>query len=173
MVDAVTKNVAAEMAEYASFSTASRIYIGMVLDCVLERGAWRDRWRGRISPRVADHAFSNMAVQRELRKRLRRFWVTREGDAEFTPLVMTSSWDIASADLEHFAPYRFLYERLYGPEVRPLLPSAFAAAVLLPQHPVDRRMALLGTLTFAAVSSCNEPIVPTFYPDGDAFEQPG
>lgn len=173
MADPVAKNVAAEMADYAGFSPAARLYIAMILDCVLERDAWRDRWRPRIRPHVADRALANIAVQRELRTRLHRFWACGEGDAEFTPLVMTSSWDLAMADLNGFAPYRFLYERVFGMQVRPLLPSTFAAAALLPHHPIALRMALLSSLTQEAIAACNQASAPAFFPDGDAFESGG
>ena len=154
-----------EMAEYATFASGTQSYVTMVLDCVLERGAWRDRWLPRMkTPGLADRMFANIAVQRELRRRLQIFWTTGEGDAEFMPLVMTSSFDLGMAALDGFLSYRFLYERLFGAAVRPLLPSAFGAAVLMPHHPIERRMTYLATLSEEAIVACNTPIEPAFFP---------
>lgn len=152
------------MAEFGRFGPTTQQYIMMVLDCVRERGAWKDYWRPRILPRMLDRAFANMAVQRELRDRLARFWSTGKGDAELMPLILTSSFDFGMAELNEFAPYRFLAERLYGSQVRPLLPAVGAAAALLPHHPAAWRAAFLNTIDQDAIEESLAKVTPTFFP---------
>lgn len=81
------------------------------------------------------------------------------------PLAALSAFDLAEGRLGSFEAYRFLYERLLGPAIRPWLPPAFCAAAALPQlHPLHRRL-LLDSLPGSALSapgwSCREPV---FYP---------
>jgi len=119
------------MGEFAGFASDTRRYICAVLDCVCERGLWRTHWlKLCASPGIADRLFANIAAQRELRVRLLRFWRERSGDGEFMPLVLTTCFDLGMAAIDGFGPARFLAERLYGGEVRPLVPSVFAAAAI-------------------------------------------
>ena len=62
------------------------------------------------------------------------------------PLITISAFDLGEAKIERFAAYRFLYERLIGPAVRPWLASAFVAAAALPYLHPDHRKALLASI---------------------------
>ena len=88
----------------------------------------------------------------------------RRQSAFLTRLIELSTFDLDSGDLDGFAPYRFLYERLLGGRARPWLPSAFCAAVLMPQVKPIRRIGLLTTLGDAAVAPWSKQ-EPGFYPE--------
>ena len=81
-----------------------------------------------------------------------------------TPLIELSAFDLDSGELDGFAPYRFLYERLLGSRARPWLPSAFCAAVLMPQVKPIRRIGLLSSLGDAAIAPWSKQ-EPGFYPE--------
>lgn len=86
-------------------------------------------------------------------------------DSFMGQLIRLTAHDLAQEKLAGFAPYRFLYERLLGAQVRPWLPSAFCAAAALPQIRPERRKRLLQSLSEAAATapgwSTRQPI---FYP---------
>ena len=58
-------------------------------------------------------------------------------------MSIISAFDLARGELEGFASYRFLYERLIGAAIRLWLPAAFRAAAVLPTIPPERRLALV------------------------------
>jgi hypothetical protein len=59
------------------------------------------------------------------------------------PLIAISTFDITCGPIASFAEYRFLYERLLGPKVRPWLASAFLAAAAAPHFPAEIRQGLI------------------------------
>jgi len=67
-----------------------------------------------------------------------------------------------------FSAFRFLYERLLGADVRPLLPSVFCSAAALPQIRPNQRKVLLQSLSEAAATapgwSTREPFVSLLIP---------
>jgi hypothetical protein len=76
-----------------------------------------------------------------------------------------SAFDLGEGKIEGFSAYRFLYERLVGPSVRPWLPSAFVGAAALPYLHPDLRKVLLASITAgeaAAVGWSNSE--PAFIP---------
>ncbi len=81
-------------------------------------------------------------------------------------LVRVSAFDLGQDRLPGFGPYRFLYERLLGAQVRPWLPAAFCAAASLPHLQPARRRALLHSISEAAATapgwSLREPV---FFPE--------
>ena len=81
-------------------------------------------------------------------------------------LTRVAAFDLAQDRLGCFSSFRFLYERLLGPEARPWLPSAFCAAAALPQIRPERRKMLLQSLSEAAATAPGwSDARPSFYPE--------
>jgi hypothetical protein len=81
-------------------------------------------------------------------------------------LITISAFDLGEGKIECFSAYRFLYERLIGPSVRPWLPCAFVAAAGLPYLHPSLRKALIGSITAREVAAIDWSILdPIFYPD--------
>ena len=77
-----------------------------------------------------------------------------------------AAFDLAQERIDCFSSFRFLYERLLGPEARPWLPSAFCAAAALPQIQPQRRKLLLQSLSEAAATAPGwSDRAPGFYPE--------
>ena len=82
-----------------------------------------------------------------------------------TPLLIVHAFDLGQGRLTTFGAYRFLYERLVGPEARPWLPAAFCASAALPHlHPELRRKLLQSLSEAAATASGWSMRQPAFYP---------
>ena len=81
-------------------------------------------------------------------------------------LTRVAAFDLAQERLDGFSPFRFLYERLLGADVRPWLPSAFCAGAAMPHLRPARRKLLLQSLSEAAATApawSSRP--PTFFPE--------
>jgi hypothetical protein len=141
--------IVAEMKEFATFDAAEQRYIRRSLE-VARKGADADKRWSRNGPETASI---------RLQARLYRTLLKAVGAAvpddiavEDTPdvigaLITVSAFDLGEGKLASFAAYRFLYERLLGPTIRPWLPSAFLGAAALPYlHPALRKR-LLGSIT--------------------------
>jgi hypothetical protein len=82
------------------------------------------------------------------------------------PLIELSALDLAQGSIDSFSAYRFLYERLLGPQVRPWLPGAFCGAAAMPNIEPNRRSTLLQSISeSAATAPAWSMIEPTFYPE--------
>ena len=76
------------------------------------------------------------------------------------------AFDLAQERLGCFSAYRFLYERLLGPNARPWLPAAFCGAAALPQIRPFTRKALLQSISEAAATAPGwSDAAPSFYPE--------
>jgi len=160
--------IISEMKEFAAFSSAEQRFIRRSLD-VAQRGT------GALSPwsRGPAEAESIRAQDRLYRTLLEVIRTSVPDDigidatAEIIgPLITISAFDLGEGKIERFAAYRFLYERLVGPSVRPWLPSAFVAAAALPYLHPELRKALLRSITggeAAAVGWSNRD--PAFIPE--------
>lgn len=84
----------------------------------------------------------------------------------FGSLVKVSTCDLLLGSIKSYLAYRFLYERILSPRIRPWLPGAFMAAAVDPRMKADCRARLLQSVQKADVSisaySVQEPI---FYPE--------
>jgi hypothetical protein len=157
----------AELREFASFAACEQRYIKRSLDVGLGRQDAFKLWA-----RDADETASirsQYVVYQEL-KSLRgdvpseTSFAARE--SFLGKLVRVTAFDIAQECLSTFSAYRFLYERLLGPEIRPWLPSAFCASAALPQIRPDRRKGLLQSLSEAAATAPGwSTRAPSFYPE--------
>jgi len=144
-----------EMKEFATFSMSEQRYICRSLD-VAARGAGAI---GRWSRGPAETA--NIKAQDKLYRtllQLIRNTVPDDIDIQsmgeiIGQLTTLSAFDLSGGNIARFAAYRFLYERLLGPAVRPWLPSAFVAAAALPYVHPELRRALLGSITAAEAAA--------------------
>ena len=156
-----------EMKYFASFSAAEQRYIRRSLDVGLKRGDPIKRWA-----RNADETSLIEAQARRYRMLdLIRPCLSDDEDPEvaecfLAPLITVSAADLAEGKLTQFEAYRFLYERLLGPEARPWLVSAFCAAAALPGlHPELRKELLQSIPVRDAVAAGWSIRAPLFYPE--------
>lgn len=139
----------AEMKEFATFDAAEQRYIRRSLDTALKGADAEARW-SRNSAETA-----SIRLQAQLYRTLLTAVcagvpddIAVDAATDFIgPLITLSAFDLGEGKLSSFAAYRFLYERLLGPAVRPWLPSAFLGAAALPYlHPALRK-SLLASIT--------------------------
>lgn len=157
----------AEMKEFASFAPRTQRYVRRSLDVGLERQDAIARW----SRDVVEAA--SIKAQQRIYCRLGEIRINIPDDSGldciepfFGPLVTVSAFDLGQDRLPDFSSYRFLYERLLGPQVRPWLPGAFCAAAALPHiHPEKRRDLLQSISEAAATAPGWSNRAPCFYPD--------
>lgn len=157
----------AELREFAEFDPAEQRYIRRSLDIGLARADAIERWA-----RDTDEAASirrQTRVYQQLRSLRAALPAMRSGDRidEFLGrLIKLTVFDLGQGCINGFAAYRFLYERLLGPEARPWLPAAFCAASALPQIVPERRKVLLHSISEAAACAPGwSKRRPGFYPD--------
>jgi hypothetical protein len=155
-----------EMKEFAGFPAGTQRYIRRSLDIGLERDDAVKLW----SRDVLEAA--SIKAQSKIYERLDEIRAVVPDDSGLdavepfmTPLVIVSAFDLGQDRLSSFSAYRFLYERLIGPGVRPWLPSAFCAAAALPHlHPEKRRKLLQSISEAAATAPGWSSRAPAFYP---------
>ncbi len=157
----------AELREFAGFTSCEQRYIKRSLDVGLGRQDAFKLW-ARDAQEVASIR-SQYVVYQEL-KVLRAAMPEETGfeglEAYIGKLVRVAAFDLAQERITGFSAFRFLYERLLGPEVRPFLPSAFCAAAALPQIRPDRRKNLLQSISEAAATAPGwSTRAPSFYPE--------
>ena len=157
----------AELREFASFSAGEQRYIKRSLDIGLGRQDAFKLWARDASENASIR--SQYVVYQEL-KTLRGAVPSDSGlegiEGFIGKLVRLAAFDLAQERIECFSAFRFLYERLLGPEARPFLPSAFCAAAALPQIRPDRRKHLLQSISEAAATAPGwSARAPSFYPE--------
>jgi hypothetical protein len=157
----------AELREFAGFTSCEQRYIKRSLDIGLGRQDAFKLW-ARDAGEVASIR-SQYVVYQEL-KSLRGVIpddTTFEGLEDYmAKLLRVAAFDLAQERLDGFSPFRFLYERLLGAEVRPFLPSAFCAAAALPQIRPERRRGLLQSISEAAATAPGwSTRAPCFFPE--------
>ncbi len=157
----------AEMREFASFTAAEQRYIKRSLDIGLGRQDAFKLWARDAEENAAIR--SQYVAYQELK--VLRLSIPAEScqdsiDAFIGTLVRTATFDLAQERLDCFSAFRFLYERLLGPDARPWLPSAFCAAAALPQIRPSRRKMLLQSLSEAAATAPGwSDVSPSFFPE--------
>jgi hypothetical protein len=155
-----------EMKEFAGFPAGTQRYIRRSLDIGLEREDAIKIW----SRDMVEAA--SIKAQTRMYERLDEIRALVPDDSGLdaiepfmTPLVTLSAFDLGQDRLASFSAYRFLYERLIGPGVRPWLPSSFCAAAALPHlHPEKRRKLLQSISEAAATAPGWSSRSPAFYP---------
>ena len=157
----------AELREFAGFTSGEQRYIKRSLDVGLGRQDAFRLW-ARDAAETASIRSQYNAYQ-DLRA-LRRELPVAEGfdglEQFIGKLVRVTAFDLAQERLDCFSAYRFLYERLLGPEARPWLPAAFCGAAALPQIRPTRRKGLLQSISEAAATAPGwSTRAPSFFPD--------
>ena len=122
-----------ELKEFASFTPAEQRYIRCSLEVALAPADAADHWARDLdeAATIGRQARAYSALQ-GIRSLIPTGLNSEDAVALLGPLVAISIFDLEQGKLSSFAAYRFLYERLIGPSVRPWLVSAFAAAAALP-----------------------------------------
>lgn len=125
-----------EMKEFGSFHKKTQRYIRQSLDVAFDRGdplaTWGRTEEERHNIRMQMHNY-NLMLDRA-RIRLARAGKVDIGHVEHISgaLISLAAFDLSNGCLLGFAPFRFLYERLFGAAVRPWLPSVYVGAAALP-----------------------------------------
>jgi hypothetical protein len=156
----------AEMKEFAGFAAATQRYIRRSLDIGLDREDALERWSRDTVETASIRAQARMYDRLD---DLRALIPDDSGLAVLepfmSPLLTLTAFDLGQGRLPTFSAYRFLYERLFGAEVRPWLPAAFCAAAALPTlHPDLRRRLLQSISEAAATASGWSNRRPSFFP---------
>lgn len=157
----------AEMKEFAGFGSATQRYIRRSLDVGLDRADAVQTW--------SRDAVEETGIKEQVRlyKRLGDIRKAIPDDCaidsieQFMPsLILLSAYDLGQGRINSFPAYRFLYERLLGPDVRPWLPGSFCAAASLPHlHPKTRKGLLQSISEAAATAPGWSTREPSFFPE--------
>jgi hypothetical protein len=134
----------AEMQEFASFGIEAQHYICRSLDIALSPNLSPADWAR--SEREAHDTSAQKQAYRLLpgiRAAIPGADGFMDSEAFLLPLIGVSTFDVTCGPIASFAEYRFLYERLFGPKVRPWLASAFLAAAASPHLPAEIRQGLI------------------------------
>lgn len=156
-----------EMREFASFEPGEQRYIKRSLDIGLSRSDAFKLWGRRESDTIGIRR--QYVVYQDL-KALRMAVPHNGGISEVERFVSKATrmavFDLEQEELASFSAFRFLYERLLGPEARPYLPSIFCAAAALPMIRPQQRKVLLQSLSEAAATApAWSTRQPAFYPE--------
>jgi len=157
----------AEMMEFAGFDKRTQRYIRRSLDVGLARRDATRRWardpRETAAIRSQYRAYERLDL---IRQELREDPADFVDERIMSPLIAVTALDLASGRLPTFTAYRFLYERLFGANVRPWLPSAFCAAAALPHLHPDARRELLRSVSEATATAAGwSSQGPCFFPE--------
>ena len=157
----------AEMREFANFSPCEQRFIRRNLDIGLGRCDALELWARNAGENV-DSRRQYVAYQ-DL-KGLRHSIPETDAGESISPFIgqlsRLAAFDLAQERLDGFSPFRFLYERLLGAEIRPWLPSAFCAGAAMPHLRPARRKLLLQSLSEAAATApAWSTRAPSFYPE--------
>jgi hypothetical protein len=157
----------AELREFASFTPAEQRYIKRSLDVGLGRQDAFKLWARDASERSSIRSQYVSYQQLKGLRDLRPDESSLDGiETLMGPLLRLAAFDLAQERLECFSAFRFLYERLLGPQIRPWLPAAFCGAAALPQIRPERRKRLLQSLSEAAATApAWSETRPVFYPE--------
>ena len=157
-----------EMKEFAGLTAAEQRYIRRSLEVALKGADAEEHW-SRSSLETASIR-AQARLYRTLIEATRASIpddIAVDAAAEFIgPLITLTAFDLGEGKLTCFAAYRFLYERLLGPAIRPWLPSAFVAAAALPYlHPTMRKSRLSSITAGEAAANGWSSRPPAFNPE--------
>lgn len=160
----------AEMKEFGTFHKRTQRYIRQSLDVAFRRGDALQKWgrtqKERDDIRLQQHNYE--LLLNRVRLRLDRANGVSIGHIEWVtgPLIALATFDLSCGRLPGFASFRFLYERLFGAEVRPWLPSIYCAAAAMPLlHSTDRKNLLQAISEKAACTDGWSNRDPCFFPE--------
>ncbi|MFL0355133.1 hypothetical protein ACI5KX_01535 [Erythrobacter sp. GH1-10] len=168
MTTATTASLAiAEMREFASFAPCEQRYIKRSLDIGLARCDAFKLWGRSEAENTAIRrqyvAYQDLKALREL---VPADGTIGETERFIGKAVRMAVFDLEQERIECFSAFRFLYERLLGPQSRAFLPGIFCAAAALPHIKPERRKILLQSLSEAAATApAWSDAKPNFYPE--------
>lgn len=153
-----------EMQEFGSFNFATQRFICRSLDVSNIPDVAPDEW-GHTSHEAAEiqTQIQVYGLLPGIRRSVPRARAPINAECFLLPLITVTAFDLSCRCLDSFAAYRFLYERLLGPMVRPWLSAAFAAASALPYFTADERRMLLASVG-AELTDQWSPVESIFYP---------
>ncbi|HEY9091315.1 hypothetical protein [Parasphingorhabdus sp.] len=157
----------AEMREFAGFGSATQRYIRRSLDVGLDRGDAVGTW-GRDAVEEAGIKEQAKLYMRlaDIRKAIPEDCAIDSIENFMPALISLSAYDLGEGRINGFPAYRFLYERLLGPDIRPWLPASFCAAASLPHlHPKIRKTLLQSISEAAATAPGWSTRAPSFFPE--------
>lgn len=156
-----------ELKEFASFTTAEERYIRCSLEVAAAHADAVEHWaRSPAEAAIIGRQARAYGCLKQIRSLVPVGLEPDDAAALLAPLIKVSAFDLQQGKLGSFAAYRFLYERLVGPSVRPWLVSAFAAAAALPCIHPELRAELFRSLTCDQVASAGwSSRAPVFFPE--------
>ncbi|MGB5483675.1 hypothetical protein [Parasphingorhabdus sp.] len=157
----------AEMKEFAGFSSATQRYIRRSLDVGLDRSDAVETWsRDTVEEAGIKVQISLYRRLDAIRKDIPEDCAIDSIEAFMPSLISLAAFDLGQGRIHSFPAFRFLYERLLGPESRPWLPGAFCAAASLPHlHPKTRKELLQSISEAAATAPGWSTREPSFFPE--------
>jgi hypothetical protein len=156
-----------ELKEFATFTTAEQRYIRCSLEVAAVNADAADHWaRGIIEAAAIGRQARLYAAVGRVRSLVPIGLEAEDAAALLDELIRITAFDLEQGKLSSFAAYRFLYERLIGPSVRPWLASAFAAGAALPCIHPELRAELFASITCGDIASAGwSKREPTFFPE--------
>jgi hypothetical protein len=157
----------AEMKLFASFSAGEQRFVRRSLDVGLNRRDAAACWaRNSHEASAIETQFRRYRLLEPIRACLPDDTDPEAAECFLAPLITLSAGDLSEGKITDFEVYRFLYERLLGPEVRPWLVSAFCAAAALPGIHPDLRKQLLQSIPVQDATAAGWSIrAPIFIPE--------
>jgi hypothetical protein len=156
-----------EMKEFATFTAAEQRFIRRSLDAALDRRDAAECWARHPAEaaKIADQS-KRYRMLNLIRACVPDDIALDETESFIGPLITLSAGDLEEGKITSFGAYRFLYERLIGPAVRPWLPSVFCAAAALPYvHPEQRGLLLQSIKSHDATAPGWSSRASAFYPE--------
>jgi hypothetical protein len=154
----------AEMEEFASFGIEAQHYICRSLDVAhrpnISPADWARDERESHDIFAQKRAYGLLSGIRAAIPGSDGFM---DAEAFLLPLIAVSTFDVTCGPICSFAEYRFLYERLLGPKVRPWLASAFLAAAASPHLPAEIRLGLVMSVN-SGLTDCWSSAEPAYRP---------
>jgi hypothetical protein len=157
----------AEIKEFASFAAGAQRYIRRSLDVAFDRKDAIELWSRDVVEAAAIRAqYKFYDRLPEIRALVPDSSGIADAEPFMTPLISVSAFDLGQSRIDSFSAYRFLYERLIGPDARPWLPAAFCAAASMPHLQPDRRKLLLQSISEAVATAPGwSKRAPRFFPE--------
>ena len=148
----------AELKEFGTFTPAEQRYIRRSLEVAVAGPNAADHWaRGIIEAAAIGLQAKAYRLIEEITKVVPDTVEPDDPQSLLVPLIRMTAFDLHDGKLTSFAAYRFLYERLLGPAVRPWLMSAFCAAAAMPCIHPELRAELLMSVEAADMVTAGWP----------------
>ena len=160
------RSILDEMDEYARLPMATRRYIVKALDFGLKRGDFMARWAGSFFD-------TSLLIARadvyggilDARRMLTRGSVPSSVE---TLAARCAKFDLQNDEMHSFPAFSFLYERLFGPPLRPLLANLYSTAATSPDITPEGRASALAGITMFEQTECDFEIYEAlFFPEWD------